>query len=129
MNSLMRILQFVLPYKRRLIRAVILTGALTLVSMVPPLLLRYLADDIVTAGRWDMLGRVIAAMIAVPVLMAAIRLAALSADLGCRLVQWCALPARCPVIAWEPGPLVVPAVYLVAALVLVGWSRGAEEEP
>ena len=75
MNSLMRILQFVLPYKRRLIRAVILTGALTLVSMVPPLLLRYLADDIVTAGRWDMLGRVIAAMIAVPVLMAAIRLA------------------------------------------------------
>lgn len=65
-----------------------------------------------------------------PVLGApAIRLAALSADLGCRLVQWCALPARCPVIAWEPGPLVVPAVYLVAALVLVGWSRGAEEEP
>ena len=44
---------------------------------------------------------------------------------GCRLVEWCAEPARCPVITWEPAPLVVPATYLLAALVLAAGGRGA----
>ena len=58
----------------------------------------------------------------------ALRLAALSADLGCRLVLWCAAPDRCPVIAWEPDPLVVPGSYLVAALVLAARGGGPSEE-
>ena len=59
----------------------------------------------------------------------AIRLAALCSDLGCRVVGWCAVPARCPVIAWEPGPLVVPGLYLAASLALFCLGRPGARPP
>jgi len=57
----------------------------------------------------------------------AIRLAGLSAELGCRLVCWLAAPDRCPVLLWAPRPGAVWAAYLLGAVAIAAWSGDGRE--
>ena len=46
---------FVKPYSRRLFGALLLTMALTLLGMVPPLIAMYIIDTVIVDGNWYML--------------------------------------------------------------------------
>jgi len=52
MRALKKILPFIRPFRRRLLMAFALTGAMTLMGMLPPILIRYIIDDVVAAGKW-----------------------------------------------------------------------------
>jgi ABC-type multidrug transport system fused ATPase/permease subunit len=54
-----RLVVFVRPYMRRLIIGLIGMGIFTAVSMLPPLYLRFLVDNVIAAERWDLLPTII----------------------------------------------------------------------
>ena len=54
METFRKVFVFIRPFRRRLLTAVALTGAMTLLGMVPPVLMRYIIDDVVGLGRWNM---------------------------------------------------------------------------
>ena len=54
MSSLWKILRFIRPFRGRILLALFLTVIMTLLGMVPPLVTRYIIDDVVGAGKWDM---------------------------------------------------------------------------
>ena len=54
MSSLWKILRFIRPFRGRILLALFLTVIMTLLGMVPPLVIRYIIDDVVGAGKWDM---------------------------------------------------------------------------
>ena len=53
MGVLTKVWRFIRPFRRQLILAVTLTGIMTVLGMVPPILMRYLIDDVVGLGRWE----------------------------------------------------------------------------
>lgn len=55
--------------------------------------------------------------------------ASLVGGFGCRIVEWCALPERCPVVAWQPGPWIVPGLYLLAGLAAGALGGPGEPRP
>jgi ATP-binding cassette subfamily B protein len=65
---------FVKPFKVSLIVAVVLTGALTFIGMVPPLLMRRLVNDVAKEGQWGIFPVVIGLLFLVPLLRAGINL-------------------------------------------------------
>jgi len=67
MSSLTRFSKFLRPVRGKLVLCVVLTITLTVLSLTPPVLLKFLADDIITNGQWNMLLVVIGMMMAVPV--------------------------------------------------------------
>ena len=62
-----KLLKFVKPYRRRLFGALTLTVLLTSVSMTPPLIMKFIIDEIVVGGRWDLLKTVLLISVVVPV--------------------------------------------------------------
>ena len=71
MEILRKISVFIRPFRRRLLVAVALTGAMTLLGMVPPILMRYIIDDVVGMGRWSLAPAILMAFLTVNVLAAA----------------------------------------------------------
>ncbi len=68
LGNLKRVLRFARPFRRKLILAVALTGVLTFVGLIPPLVMKWLIDDVVGVGNWNHLNAVILMMAAVPIL-------------------------------------------------------------
>ncbi|MFP4058036.1 MAG: ABC transporter ATP-binding protein [Candidatus Brocadiia bacterium] len=75
MDRLRQILAFLRPYKRPLVLAIVLTGALTLVGMAPPLLMRRLITDVAGEGEWGPFPLLMTLLFAVPLLRAGINAA------------------------------------------------------
>ena len=70
-----QLLGFIRPFLRPLALAVGLTGALTVVGMAPPLLMRRLVNDVAAEGNWGLFPLVMALMFAVPLLQHLINVA------------------------------------------------------
>ena len=68
-------LQFVRPYAPRLTVALVLIVLLALLEMAPPLITMYIVDEVIVAGRWEMLEAALALLIIVPALAAGMRVA------------------------------------------------------
>ena len=74
MARLKQILGFMRPFKRPLITALVFTGALTVIGMLPPLLMRRLLNDVARQGKWGLFPLVMTLLFAVPVLRALVNL-------------------------------------------------------
>jgi len=72
-RNLRKLLEFVQPYRGRLFGALLLTVMLTTVSMTPPLIMKFIVDEIVVGGRWDLLEIVLLISVLVPVMAAGLR--------------------------------------------------------
>ena len=68
MDRLRKVLVFLRPFKRPLLIAIALTGCLTLIGMLPPLLMRRLLNDVARQGQWGLFPLVMGLLFAVPVL-------------------------------------------------------------
>ena len=55
------------PYRWRLLLAVILTLVSTVFALTPPLVMRYLINEVVTPGHWQFLAVVVAVVAFIPV--------------------------------------------------------------
>jgi len=73
LTNLKKLLEFVKPYRRRLFGALTLTVLLTGVSMTPPLIMKFIVDDIIVGGRWDLLEVVLLIMVLIPVVASGLR--------------------------------------------------------
>ena len=62
--------QFLRPVRWRLVRLVLLTGVISVLSMTPPLLVRATIDHVVTDGRYSLLPLLVGLMLIVPALTA-----------------------------------------------------------
>ena len=71
MDILRKLSRFILPFKRRLLFAIGLTGAMTMLGMVPPIIMRFIIDDVVALGRWNMAPAVLATLLATNLLASA----------------------------------------------------------
>ena len=74
-KSLKKLLVFMRPFLGTIIFAVVLTGALTVIGMAPPLLMRRLINDVAKEGQWGIFPLVMGLLFAVPVLRALISMA------------------------------------------------------
>ena len=72
-SNLKKLLEFVKPYRRRLLGALSLTVLLTSVSMMPPLIMKFIVDEIVVGGRWELLETVLLISVLVPLTAAGLR--------------------------------------------------------
>ncbi len=77
-----KILPFLIHYRSRLLAALVGIGAITALSLLPPLILRYLLNDIVTAGHWGLLVPVILAFVLAPVANAVVNFGNSQAIMG-----------------------------------------------
>ena len=66
-SNFRKLLRFLKPYRRRLFGALTLTVLLTSVSMTPPLIMKFIIDEIVVGGRWDLLETVLLISVVFPV--------------------------------------------------------------
>ncbi|MDP6779879.1 MAG: ABC transporter ATP-binding protein, partial [Candidatus Latescibacteria bacterium] len=71
MDILRKLSHFIRPFKRRLLFAIGLTGVMTVLGMVPPIIMRFIIDDVVALGRWNMAPAVLATLLATNLLAAA----------------------------------------------------------
>ncbi len=72
--NLKKILPFVKPYLRRLGGALCVTIFLTIIGMTPPLVMKYIVDDVIIDGKWDMLEMLLFISISLPVLSSVLRI-------------------------------------------------------
>ena len=70
MELLFKLGSFIQPFKGRLLLAIGLTGGMTLLGMVPPLLMKYVIDEIVGMGQWHMAPAILFSMLLVNLLSA-----------------------------------------------------------
>ena len=75
MRNIRRLLAFLKPFRGLLILATILAGALTLVGMAPPLLMRRLINDVAGQGNWGLFPLIMGLMFGVPLLRNTINVA------------------------------------------------------
>ena len=73
--KLSKLVHFVIPYKPRLIVGFCLTVAMTALGMAPPLIMKYIIDDIIVGGNWDMLEALLTLSVCLPIMAAAMRVA------------------------------------------------------
>lgn len=71
-SSFSKILRFIAPFRSRILVAIALTVALTLLGLVPPWLQKWLVDSVITQGTWQFLPAILVVSILVAVLSAAI---------------------------------------------------------
>ncbi len=69
-----QIMELLHPYRKQLLLGLILTGLLTVIGMMPPLLMRHLLNDVARDGNWGIFPLIIGLLVAVPVLRAAVNL-------------------------------------------------------
>jgi ABC-type multidrug transport system fused ATPase/permease subunit len=71
--NLKKLLPFVKPYVPRLIGGVIVTVVLTVLGMTPPLIMKYIVDEVVIGGNWSLLEMLLVISISIPILSAGLR--------------------------------------------------------
>ncbi len=72
MESIRTIYEYVRPYKRWFYKAVLLTTVSTIISLVPPLILRSIVDNVITAGKVEMFVPLMILFVLAPLLAAVI---------------------------------------------------------
>jgi len=72
-ENLKKLLPFVKPYVPRLIGGFIVTVLLTVLGMTPPLIMKYIVDEIIVGGNWSMLEVLLVLSISIPILSAGMR--------------------------------------------------------
>jgi len=72
MSNYRKFLKFVGPLKKKLLLCLAFTVGLTVLGLTPPLLLKVLTDDVITAGNWGLMPMLIGLFIAVPLCRAVI---------------------------------------------------------
>ena len=70
MGVLARMWQFIGAFRGALLLAGCLTGIMTLLGMAPPILMRYVIDDVVGLGKWNQAPSIFFAFLAVNILAA-----------------------------------------------------------
>jgi len=68
MSNFKKLLRFVRPYRKKILLTVVLTGLLTGIGLIPPLVIKRLIDDVVGASQWNLLPGVILVMVLVPII-------------------------------------------------------------
>jgi len=71
MGVLTRVWRFIKPFRSRLLMAILLTGGMTLLGMLPPILMKHVIDEVVGAGQWGDASVVCLAFLGVNILAAA----------------------------------------------------------
>lgn len=71
MGVLTRVWRFIKPFRSRLLVAILLTGGMTLLGMLPPILMKHVIDEVVGAGQWGDASVVCLAFLGVNILAAA----------------------------------------------------------
>lgn len=74
-GNLKKLLPFVKPYVPRLIGGFTITVLLTVMGMTPPLIMKYIVDEIVVGGNWSMLEVLLVVSLSIPVLSSVMRVA------------------------------------------------------
>lgn len=72
-RNLKKLLTFVRPYQRRLAIAFAITVVLTAIQMTPPLLMKFIIDDIIVGGQWSHLEFFLVLTLVVPVTASGLR--------------------------------------------------------
>ena len=72
-DKLRKFAHFVTPYKSRLILLLCLTATMTTLSMLPPLVMKFIIDDVITMGNWQFLEVLLFISICLPITSAAMR--------------------------------------------------------
>lgn len=72
-DRLRKLAHFVTPYKSRLILLFCLTATMTTLSMLPPLVMKFIIDDVITMGNWQLLEVLLFISICLPITSAAMR--------------------------------------------------------
>ena len=75
MEKLRKLAHFVTPYKSRLILLLCLTATMTTLGMMPPLVMKYVIDDVIVDGNWRVLEVLLVISICLPIASAAMRIA------------------------------------------------------
>lgn len=73
MHTFRKLLPYLRPLRGRLVFALLATTAFTGLSLLPPLLMRYLVDEVVRPQAWERLVPAVLAILMVPLMSAAIR--------------------------------------------------------
>lgn len=71
MGVLTRVWRFIKPFRSKLLMAIVLTGGMTLLGMLPPVLMKHVIDEVVGAGQWGDVSAVCLAFLGVNILAAA----------------------------------------------------------
>tara|TARA_Y100000588_G_scaffold393423_1_gene509353 strand:- start:1927 stop:3699 length:1773 start_codon:yes stop_codon:yes gene_type:complete len=72
-RNLKKLLKFVRPYQRRLTVAFAITVSLTAIQMTPPLLMKFIVDEIIVGGQWSLLEFFLFLTLVVPVTASGLR--------------------------------------------------------
>ena len=72
-DKLRKLAHFVTPYKSRLILLFCLTATMTTLGMLPPLVMKFIIDDVITLGNWQLLEMLLFISICLPITSAAMR--------------------------------------------------------
>ncbi len=75
MRTLKELIQFIRPYRSKLALAFAGTAVFTLLSVLPPLVMRYYVDNVLSGHNWGLLPLVLSAIVGVPLLSVVIRFA------------------------------------------------------
>ncbi len=73
MNALGKVLGFLKPYRRQVLLAFVLTIAFTVLTLSPPMLMRYFFDKVVEPQAWHLLAGIVLAITMAPILSATVR--------------------------------------------------------
>ena len=73
MNLFKKLIPFIKPHLKSLIIGLVGMGAFTLISLLPPLLIRMLVNDVITPGAWQLLFPIIGAIVTVPIVFSILR--------------------------------------------------------
>lgn len=74
MGTLKKLIRFIRPFKNRLLLALALTVVMTVLGMVPPVVTRYIINDVVQAGKWNMAPAILMVMLTINFLAAGLNL-------------------------------------------------------
>ncbi|MDA0710058.1 MAG: ABC transporter ATP-binding protein [bacterium] len=72
-ENLKKLLPFVKPYFPRLMGGLLVTVLLTVLGMTPPLIMKYIVDEVVVGGNWSLLEVLLVVSISIPILSAGMR--------------------------------------------------------
>lgn len=65
MGTLKKVFRFIQPFRGKLLFALFLTVVMTVLGMAPPIVTRYIVDDVVQAGKWGMAPAILMIMLAI----------------------------------------------------------------
>ncbi|MSS72164.1 MAG: ABC transporter ATP-binding protein [Candidatus Latescibacteria bacterium] len=74
MGTLKKVFRFIQPFRNRILLALVITVVMTILGMVPPIVTRYIINDVVEAGKWNMAPAILMVMLVINFLSAGLNL-------------------------------------------------------